>query len=223
MMGRTARTLAIAGICVGLVVAGAAAEGVLHPRALPRFDVRSSAPGGVSLTQAQMDALLSKVAKSLDPQLRGRLGEAVLGESSRGGLDPLFVLALVAVESRFRVSVSSDRGAYGLMQLKPSTFAWIAGREPDLGGDGSAVSEDPVLDVRLAVRYFRWLEHRFHSRNDALMAYNAGPKRLQQYKKSGEIPDSLREYPRRVMREYQRFVHIVGGEGDDASMFASAN
>jgi soluble lytic murein transglycosylase-like protein len=98
------------------------------------------------------------------------------------------------------------------MQLKPSTFAWIAGREPDLEDD-SAVSEDPVLDVRLAVRYFAWLERRFHSRDDALMAYNAGPRRLQQYKRTA-IPDSLQEYPRKVMREYQRFVKLVAGEAD---------
>jgi soluble lytic murein transglycosylase len=221
MRGGTARTLAIIGICAGFVLAGAAAEVVLLPRVLPKHDLQAPARGP-SLTDVQMQVLLVKVAKSLDPELRAKLGEAVLAESSRGGLDPLFVLALVAVESRFRVSVSSDRGAYGLMQLKPSTFAWIAGREPDIGAEGDAVSEDPVLDVRLAVRYFKWLEHRFHSRDAALMAYNAGPKRLQQYQKSGQIPDSLREYPRRVMKEYQRFVLIVGG-ASGATLLASAN
>src|SRR5262249_47445575 len=149
----------------------------------------------------------AKVAKTLDSKLRSKLAEAVLTESSRGGLDPLFVLALVSVESRFRISVESERGASGLMQLMPSTFAWIAGREPDIADDAQ-VMEDPVIDVRLAVRYFKWLEHRFHSRDQALMAYNAGPKRVQQYKKSGDFPESLKEYPRRVMKEYQRFVRI---------------
>jgi soluble lytic murein transglycosylase-like protein len=218
----TARTFAIVGICASFVLAGAAAEVVLLPRVLPRPVAALKDARLRVMTQAQMEALLAKVAKSLDPALRARLGEAVLSESARGGLDPLFVLSLVAVESRFRVSVSSERGAYGLMQLKPSTFAWIAGREPDIGGDDSAVSEDPVVDVRLAVRYFKWLEHRFHSRDDALMAYNAGPKRLQQYKKAGEIPDSLREYPRRVMKEYQIFVRIVGG-ADETGLLARAN
>jgi soluble lytic murein transglycosylase-like protein len=226
MTGGTAKTLAIVGICASFVLAGAAAEVVLLPRVLPQpVAVKDADATKITvMTQAQMEALLGKVAKSLDPQLRARLGEAVLHESGRGGLDPLFVLSLVAVESSFRVSVASDRGAYGLMQLKPSTFAWIAGREPDIGGDDAAVSEDPVVDVRLAVRYFKWLEHRFHSRDDALMAYNAGPRRLQQYKKAGEIPDSLREYPRRVMKEYQRFVRIVGGAPDPGSaILARAN
>jgi soluble lytic murein transglycosylase-like protein len=223
MTDGTAKTFAIVGICASFVLAGAAAEVVLLPRVLPKPAALMMDPNKAPMTQAQMEALLGKVAKSLEPQLRARLGEAVLSESARGGLDPLFVLSLVAVESRFRISVSSERGAYGLMQLKPSTFAWIAGREPDIGSDDTAVSEDPVVDVRLAVRYFKWLEHRFHNRDDALMAYNAGPKRLQQYKRAGEIPDSLREYPRRVMKEYQLFVRIVGAEADDRGLLARAN
>ena len=224
MTGGIAKTFAIAGICASFVLAGAAAEVVLLPRAVPKLPASIKDDKPTVMSQPALEALLAKVAKSLDPQLRAKLADAVLTESSRGGLDPLFVLSLVAVESRFRISVSSDRGAYGLMQLKPSTFAWIAGREPDIGGDDAAVSEDPVMDVRLAVRYFKWLEHRFHSRDDALMAYNAGPRRLMQYKKAGEIPDSLREYPRRVMKEYQLFVKIIAGATDpQAGMLARAN
>ena len=219
MAGRRYRTFAIAGICAGFVLAGAAAEIVLLPRALPKAPAPPKGDALTVMTQAQMVDLLGKVAKTLDPKLREQLANAVLTESSRGGLDPLFVLALVAVESRFRISVESERGASGLMQLMPSTFAWIAGREPDIADDAQ-VMEDPVIDVRLAVRYFKWLEHRFHSRDEALMAYNAGPKRLQQYKKSGEIPETLREYPRRVMKEYQRFVRIQAGGSDPRTTLA---
>ena len=218
---RAALMLAIAGAT--LVVAGAAAELVLVPRGLPRiFATRDAVPPG--MTQAQLEELLARVGKSLRPELRSKLAGAVLIESARAGYDPLFVLALVAVESSFRVSVSSDRGAAGLMQLKPSTFAWIAAREPDIGGDELAVAEDPVVDVRLAVRYFHWLEKRFHSRDDALMAYNAGPRKLREYKRAEEIPASLREYPRRVMKEYRRFVRIVAGGADsNGVLLARAN
>jgi len=220
MAGRHVRTFAIAGICAGFVLAGAAAEVVLLPRAVPKPPPAPTKADPLTvMTQAQMEGLLAKVAKNLNSRLRERLADAVLTESSRGGLDPLFVLALVSVESRFRISVESERGASGLMQLMPSTFAWIAGREPDIADD-AAVMDDPVIDVRLAVRYFKWLEHRFRSRDEALMAYNAGPKRLQQYKRSGEIPDSLREYPRRVMKEYQRFVRIQAGGSDPRATLA---
>jgi soluble lytic murein transglycosylase len=219
MGGRS--TFAIAGLAAAFVLAGAAAEVVLLPRAVPKLQqpLKDSPPTTLSLEQLQ--SLLERVARPLDPNLRSKLAEAVLTESSRCGYDPLFVLALVAVESRFRISVDSERGAYGLMQLKPSTFAWIAGREPDLES-GAAVAEDPVLDVRLAVRYFRWLERRFHNRDDALMAYNAGPKRLQQYKKTG-VPEAVQEYPRKVMREYTRLVKMVGTGVDIGGVMIARN
>lgn len=212
-------TLAVCGI---LVLAGAAAELYLLPRTVPKpATVFKDSPPN-AMTQQQLEALLARVARQLDPQLRSKLADAVLTESARAGYDPLFILALVAVESGFRPQVSSERGAYGLMQLKPSTFAWIAGRESDIGGD-AMVMEDPVVDVRLAVRYLRWLERRFRKRDEALMAYNAGPRRMRQYKRAG-IPDSLREYPRRIMREYQRLVRLNGGGQDLRGMVvAQAN
>jgi soluble lytic murein transglycosylase-like protein len=211
MAARRAR-IAIVAVCVGGAVAGTLAVLLRIP---PLASTGSRAPGDPpqsSLTQAQMEALLGRVARSLDPSLRAKLADAVLSESARAGYDPLFILGLVSVESSFRTHVSSNRGAYGLMQLQPSTFAWIAGREPDIG-DGAAVSEDPVIDVRLAVRYFRWLQRRFPRREDALMAYNAGPGRLRRYKRVG-IPSAVRAYPRKVMREYHRFARMTGSGQD---------
>jgi soluble lytic murein transglycosylase len=222
MTARSATMVAIVAVCGALLLA-AAAGNLLPARSqdvnIPKVLDNPATPK--TMTETEVDALLQRVARQLNPDLRARLAEAVVSESARAGYDPLFVLALVAVESSFRLHVSSDRGAYGLMQLKPSTFAWIAGREPDIG-DGAAVSEDPVVDVRLAVRYFRWLENRFHRREEALMAYNAGPGRMRHYKRTG-IPASLREYPRRVLREYQRFTRITGGQDARAVVLARAN
>ena len=220
-MRRPTKSLLVVGACAGFVLLGAAGEVLLHPDLLPKSMAAQRDPQSTPVNRAQLEEILGRAATRLDAGLRAKLAEAVFSESERAGYDPLFILALVAVESRFRISVSSERGAYGLMQLKPSTFAWIAGREPDLDDD-VAVAEDPVLDVRLAVRYFRWLEHRFHDRDDALMAYNAGPRRLQQYKKTA-IPDSLREYPKRVMREYTRFVKMVGTGVDIGGVMIAGN
>ena len=222
MTARSATMVAIVAVCGALLLAASAGQ-VLPARSreviVPKVLDNPAAPK--AMTEGDIDALLQRVARQLSPDLRAKLADAVVSESARAGYDPLFVLALVAVESSFRPHVSSDRGAYGLMQLKPSTFAWIAGREPDIG-DGAAVSEDPVVDVRLAVRYFRWLENRFHRREEALMAYNAGPGRMRHYKRT-RIPASLREYPRRVLREYQRFTRIVGGQDARALVLARAN
>jgi soluble lytic murein transglycosylase-like protein len=144
----------------------------------------------------------------MDPGLRSKLADAIVTEAERAGYDALFVLALVAVESGFRLNAISARGARGLVQLKPSTFAWIAGREPDISGE-ALLGEDPVIDVRLAVRYLRWLESKFHSRDAALMAYNAGPKRARRYLREGSVPERLRDYVRQIRREHERLTALT--------------
>jgi len=216
-MSQLSRLRRIWPICLGLVVAGAAADLWVLERVVPSADRQLKDQPAKVLSPAEMEALLARIAPALPADIRVRLSEAVLTESARAGYDPLFILALVSVESRFRLKVASERGARGLVQLMPSTFAWISAREPDIGGLDADAGEDPVIDVRLAVRYFRWLEHRFRVRDDALMAYNAGPQRLARYKRSGEVPERVKEYPRRVKREYARFVRLVGGGQDTAS------
>jgi soluble lytic murein transglycosylase-like protein len=174
------------------------------------------------MTQVEMEAILARIAPALPVDVRANLGNALLLEAARAGYDPLFLLAIVRVESGFRLTVSSERGARGLLQLKPSTFEWISAREPDVSHDDPAQGDDPILDVRLSVRYLRWLEQRFHSRDAALMAYNAGPRRYRQYLRKGAIPASLKDYPRRVMREYTRLLRMVAGKDDQGVLIARA-
>ena len=203
-------------LSAGVVIAGAAADVWLLDRPLPVTERKFKDSPPTTITEAQLGTLLARIAPALPPEMREKLGEAVLLEANRAGYDPLFVLALVSVESSFRMQATSERGARGLVQMKPSTFAWISAREPDVGGDDYETGQDPVVDVRLAVRYFRWLERRFGSRDDALMAYNAGPKRLREYKLVDEIPERIKEYPRRVKRDYARFVRVLNGGREES-------
>jgi len=214
MIGRP-RVRTILLVCLGLVLAGAAADVWVLERPATTGDRLKDQVGNLSMTQPQLETLLMRVAPSLPADIRVKLAEAVIAESARAGYDPLFILSLVSVESRFRLKVASERGAYGLVQLKPSTFAWISAREPDLGGQDLDVADDPVIDVRLAIRYFRWLERQFRTRDEALMAYNAGPKRIKQYRgRLKDIPDVYKEYPRRIKREYARFVRLLRENAD---------
>ena len=188
-------------VCGLLLAAGVAAEVTLLERAPARPERKlKDAP---RFTEDNLLAILARRAPRLDQDLRERLAEAILTESARAGYDPLFVTALVAVESGFRPRAESERGARGLVQLKPSTFAWISAREPEVGGD-ALLGEDPIVEVRLAVRYIRWLEKRFRSRDAALVAYNAGPRRAREYLRAGEVPERLHDYTRQIRREHER-------------------
>lgn len=84
------------------------------------------------------------------------------------GLDPRLVVAVIAVESGFRLDALSPKGAMGLGQLMPGTAA----------GMGVSNAFDPGQNIRACIRILRGHFQRYASRPDqfnlALSAYNAG-------------------------------------------------
>ncbi|MFN7130573.1 MAG: lytic transglycosylase domain-containing protein, partial [Myxococcales bacterium] len=135
--------------------------------------------------------------------LRRRIATAIMEESRAAGFDPLFILAVIDVESDFLESAVSNKGARGLMQIRPATLEFIAAKE-GFKLPLADLYRDPALQVRVGVRYLARLEKRFRSQELALMAYNAGPERLKQSLKEGDI-ERFRGYARAVQRDYARF------------------
>jgi len=133
---------------------------------------------------------------------RIRLAGAIAAEAEAAHLDPLLVLAVIAVESSFDVDAVSHQGALGLMQLMPATLRREAERARIAAGDLT----DPVLNVRAGIRYLRRLLDDFRQDQDlALMAYNAGPQRISRLRREeGGVPEYYREYARRVRAEHRR-------------------
>ncbi len=199
---------------LALVVAGASAEIWMLPRAVPRPEAPLREQKPRLLTVAETDALLARVGPSIPEDVRLKVASALVSEGARNGFDPLFLMALIGVESRYKLGAESGRGARGLAQLKPSTFAWISAREPDVGAEDLESGDDPVADVRLSARYFRWLEHRFQSRTTALIAYNAGPRNAARALKGAEVPERWKAYPQLVRREYERLLRMAHGGQD---------
>lgn len=158
--------------------------------------------------EGQLDAR----AVDLGAAGRARLVEAILEESERNWLDPLVVLAMIEVESRWDRGAKSRRGARGLMQVRPATFR----REAARSGLPDEDPYDPALNVRAGVRYYRRLLDAFGSEESALMAYNAGPARIREYQRSGGVPKRLRAYPRRVRNEVARLRRVLGMTGGPA-------
>ncbi len=164
--------------------------------------------GWFRLVQGQ---LASRVP-GLSGRERVRLALTILEEAERALLDPLLVLAMIEVESGFDPLALSERGARGLMQLRPSTLLREAERWQLVGTD----PHDPVLNVRAGVRYFRRLLDLFRSPDLALMAYNAGPNRISGYMRAGEIPERFHAYPRRVRAEANRLRRALALEPEAA-------
>ncbi|MEW5825963.1 MAG: lytic transglycosylase domain-containing protein [Candidatus Bipolaricaulota bacterium] len=123
--------------------------------------------------------------------------DLVVREASLRGLDPALVMAVIRAESRFRSDARSARGALGLMQLMEETACAVAA---DLGTPIQDLL-DPETNVRLGTEYLRDMLDRFGDVSTALMAYNAGPTRVAEWRKTGEAPFSeTAAYVRRVLR-----------------------
>lgn len=138
-------------------------------------------------------------------------GSEIDGASDMRSLPPEMVLAVIREESRFDENIMSSAGAYGLMQIMPSTGEWI-GRK--IGRKGITVSdlEDPGFNVAAGCWYLRFLLDRSEdSIVAALAAYNAGHGRMRSWKKKFRPqsdplaaleligPAETRRYVRRVL------------------------
>ena len=129
-----------------------------------------------------------------------KVATTVLTESTRAGVDPLLVVALIHVESSFNPRARSRAGALGLMQVRVSTLREQLNRPQARRADAL----DPHTNVQAGVRYFRRLLDTFGATDLALMAYNAGPGRIQRLLANGGIPPRIRVYSRKVAEELER-------------------
>ena len=90
------------------------------------------------------------------------------------------------------------------MQLQPVTMRFIA-RKEGIALPPEEIFRDPLLSCRLAVRYLAYLQRAYRGDIDlALMAYNAGPTRVNNILEQQERDFSPFDgYPRNVRRRWR--------------------
>jgi soluble lytic murein transglycosylase-like protein len=93
---------------------------------------------------------------------------AISASAARYSVDPCLLWTIAYLESRFKSSAVSSKGARGMMQFMPAT-----GRKYGLVGRGDL--HDPLRSIEAAARYLRDLNGMFADRIDLVLAgYNAG-------------------------------------------------
>jgi soluble lytic murein transglycosylase len=98
-----------------------------------------------------------------------------------GSLDPAVALGIMRQESNFDTGAVSPSGARGLMQLMPFTAEAVA-RQLGVGVTPMALTSDPELNMRLGSGYLHQMLEVFDgSLPLAIAAYNAGPRRVEQW------------------------------------------
>jgi len=137
-------------------------------------------------------------------------------------LNPLLVTALMRQESRFQTKIKSPVGATGLMQVMPSTAAWIA---PQMNADIKKINLENANDNIMLGTWYLDYTHRQYNNNSmlAIASYNAGPgnvaKWLQTIPKRDpdefveEIPfDETKNYVRQVFGNYWNYLRLYNPE-----------
>jgi soluble lytic murein transglycosylase-like protein len=139
----------------------------------------------------EMNASLSMVSKKKDELFHPIINEA----ASRHEVDPALVKAIIMAESSYNPRAISKKGAKGLMQLMPLTAESL----------GVEDAFDPANNIHAGVGYFKRLLNQFDGDVElALAAYNAGSKRVRQYK--GVPPfESTQRYIQKVLAYYETY------------------
>ena len=146
----------------------------------------------------RIEEIISKHYTGLDKKNAFRIPELILVESKKYGYDPLFLTALIITESSFYNWAKSNRGARGLMQLRPATAIALAS-ETHLKWRGNRTLFDPEKNIALGAYYLNKMVSRFGNLTLALEAYNHGPSRLSKYLRKGYQP---KRYSKKVLKNY---------------------
>lgn len=108
------------------------------------------------------------------------------------GLDPLLVLAVISVESRFNPIAESVMGARGLMQIIPK---YHQAKLAQLGGDSALL--DPESNIRLGALILQEYVQRTGTLEAGLQYYN------------GAFWDGNAQYANKVMAERARLLDVL--------------
>jgi len=110
--------------------------------------------------------------------------------SRRFGVPVAWIMAVMRAESAGDVQAISRKGAMGLMQLMPDTWADLRVRH-GLGRDPF----DPRDNILAGAAYLREMFDRYGNIAAMLAAYNAGPGRYDEYLSTGRpLPAETRNY-----------------------------
>ncbi len=128
------------------------------------------------------------------PTLKTGIEDLIRNESTKKGLDPHLVKAIIKAESNFNPNAESPKGAMGLMQLMPGTADLLGVDNPF----------NPKQNIKGGTDYLKDLLRVFKDKDLAIAAYNAGPGAV---KKHGGIPpySETQNYVKKVNEYYDNF------------------
>ena len=153
----------------------------------------------IALRQA-VQATLAARAKGLPDDQKTSVADLVVRYSDAHGHDPFLLLAVIETESSYRPKVVSNKGAVGLMQIRPFVGR---GLSSELLGDAidDGALYDPEINIQLGAYYLAKLLKKFDGNlGMALEAYNRGPYRLKKKLRNSKGAQIAMPYTKKVFK-----------------------
>ena len=186
-------------LVVSLAAAGAALaprEAIAPPQDAPLL--AACLPAEAEAAETALDAVQQALVGHLSRRFQiaaeptGRIVEAAYRTAAQVGLDPLLVLAVISVESRFNPIAESGMGARGLMQIIPK---YHLDKLAAHGGEEAVL--DPESNIAVGTQILREYVRRTGSLEAGLQYYN------------GAAWDEEARYTNRVLSERRRLALVA--------------
>ena len=134
-------------------------------------------------------APLRPLLKPIIPRSREEICGSVAAETRKNDIPAAFLIRLLYQESGFRPGTISSSGALGIAQFMPETAA-------DRRLDNPF---DPLQAIPASARLLRDLQRKFGNLGLAAAAYNAGPKRVQDWiANKASLPQETQDYVKSI-------------------------
>jgi len=142
-------------------------------------------------------ATVAQAGKKASGWATGRAGlDGLIRQNGyKYNVDPYLIFLVMEQESHFNTYAVSPKGARGLMQLMPGTWARFGVRRP----------HDPAQNISAGTRYLRELLNRFNNRVDLVLAsYNAGEGAVAKFGNKVPPYQETRNYVKKISKRYKR-------------------
>ncbi|WP_354070017.1 lytic transglycosylase domain-containing protein [Bradyrhizobium sp. LB5.2] len=166
---------------------------------------------GLLVIGGAMPAVSAETVPARGQPTNDRYATPVAEAAQRFGIPAAWIHAVMRVESHGERRAVSPKGALGLMQLMPKTWADMRARY-GLGRDPF----DPRDNILAGAAFLRELHDRYGS-PDFLAAYNAGPGRYEDFR------DRHRPLPAETVAYVAAIVPFVDAEGVPGPLLLAAS
>ena len=189
-------------VAAGALLLAAAPPSAMAPVAETVLVCTPSVQEASEPERAEPDAMQQALTRHLSRRfyVASAITERIVDAAHRAalevGLDPLLVLAVISIESRFNPIAESVMGAKGLMQIIPKYH-----REKLLAAGGEDAVFDPESNIMVGARILQEYVHGTGTLEAGLQYYN------------GARRDSSAAYAHKVMAERSRLQEVVASAG----------